>query len=594
MLRVTLQSEGEERGLETGHNWISYGLPPMEMLLRPCGFDLQASSDNDCAVAYNYQYFLPPPPAPASTELKLEDLLGGDSGAHCSETLTVDGHDTSSVSTVLIQDLRAVDDSSSAPSTGLENTLGPPPQPPAAGHRTSVYRGVTRLGCRSCKLVRVCYYVAVVACNGLKQRQVMDKGIIDGKCCRYRHGGGYDREEKAARAYDLAALKYWGPTATTNFPVSCYSREIEEMKCMTKQEFIASIRRKSSGFSRGASIYRGVTRQEIQFFENIIRFSLMHHQHGRWQARIGRVAGNKDLYLGTFATEEEAAEAYDVAAIKFRGANAVTNFELSRYDVEAIANTELPIGASAKRIKQSLQSDQDQLPLDKSDKGQHLNFIDMPRSEYKPGPFDALLLQFFRKKMVQEVGWDSEKPGYVGLIEVANHLMIKGKTISETERSAVRVLVSLFPPLLLDLFKMLIAPINGGKVASMMLARATAMLCQWLMGPCSVNSVDLADGSSCSSGVFVERCKYLEESKCLGVCVNTCKLPTQTFFRDYMGVPLYMEPNFSDYSCQFNFGVPPPPPASDKALQEPCLGICPNASRRRELSGREIEQCPKV
>lgn len=27
--------------------------------------------------------------------------------------------------------------------------------------------------------------------------------------------------------------------------------------------------------------------------------------------------------------------------------------------------------------------------------------IDMPKSEYKPGPFDALLLQFFRKKMVQ-------------------------------------------------------------------------------------------------------------------------------------------------------------------------------------------------
>jgi len=29
--------------------------------------------------------------------------------------------------------------------------------------------------------------------------------------------------------------------------------------------------------------------------------------------------------------------------------------------------------------------------------------------------------------------------------------------------------------------------------------------------------------------VFVEKCKYLEESKCLGICINTCKLPTQVY-----------------------------------------------------------------
>jgi len=35
--------------------------------------------------------------------------------------------------------------------------------------------------------------------------------------------GGYDKEEKAARSYDLAALKYWGTSTTTNFPVSLFS-----------------------------------------------------------------------------------------------------------------------------------------------------------------------------------------------------------------------------------------------------------------------------------------------------------------------------------------------------------------------------------
>lgn len=31
--------------------------------------------------------------------------------------------------------------------------------------------------------------------------------------------GAYDDEEAAAHAYDLAALKYWGPETILNFPV---------------------------------------------------------------------------------------------------------------------------------------------------------------------------------------------------------------------------------------------------------------------------------------------------------------------------------------------------------------------------------------
>ncbi|GAV83066.1 DUF4033 domain-containing protein [Cephalotus follicularis] len=217
------------------------------------------------------------------------------------------------------------------------------------------------------------------------------------------------------------------------------------------------------------------------------------------------------------------------------------------------------------------------------------------RTKYKPGIFDDLFLNLFRAKMVKEVGWDSEKPGYEGLIQVANRLMITAKTNTDTKDAAVRILRSLFPLLLLRLYKILIAPLGGGKVAAMMVARVTAITCQWLMGTCTVNAVDLPDGTSCSGGVFVEKCKYLEESKCVGICINTCKLPTQTFFKDYMGVPLLMEPNFRDYSCQFKFGVFPPLPGEDNSLKEPCLEICPTATRVNKVRKNvDVVKCPKA
>ncbi|XP_009615687.1 AP2-like ethylene-responsive transcription factor At1g16060 [Nicotiana tomentosiformis] len=168
--------------------------------------------------------------------------------------------------------------------------------------RSSIYRGVTRH-----------------RWTGRYEAHLWDKNCwneTQNKKGRQVYLGAYDDEAAAAHAYDLAALKYWGQDTILNFPVSTYEKELKEMEAQSKEEYIGSLRRKSSGFSRGVSKYRGVAR---------------HHHNGRWEARIGRVFGNKYLYLGTYATQEEAATAYDMAAIEYRGLNAVTNFDLSRY-----------------------------------------------------------------------------------------------------------------------------------------------------------------------------------------------------------------------------------------------------------------------
>ncbi|KAL1548842.1 AP2-like ethylene-responsive transcription factor AIL5 [Salvia divinorum] len=288
---------------------------------------------------------------------KLEDFLGSSGGAAVAQFDSgismpeMEMYDDSELKTIAASFLRGFSAEQTDNNPQKQSAAAPPSDPPAKkavetfGQRTSIFRGVTRHRWTG-------RYEAHLWDNSCRREGQSRKG----------RQGGYDKEEKAARAYDLAALKYWGPTTTTNFPVSGYEREMEEMKHMTRQEFVASLRRSSSGFSRGASIYRGVTR---------------HHQHGRWQARIGRVAGNKDLYLGTFSTQEEAAEAYDIAAIKFRGLNAVTNFDMSRYDVRSIASSNLPIGGANSKPKTTTESTPENKivqGLSSEDKSKELSF----------------------------------------------------------------------------------------------------------------------------------------------------------------------------------------------------------------------------
>lgn len=111
--------------------------------------------------------------------------------------------------------------------------------------------------------------------------------------------GAFSTQEEAARAYDAAAYEAWGSDCFFNFPDDVGK---SPPKGRTKEQAMR--------LRKPAGQYKGV---------------IFDVRRGKWQPKI-RING-RALYPGTFSTPEEAAMAYDRAAIEAWGVgNCYLNF----------------------------------------------------------------------------------------------------------------------------------------------------------------------------------------------------------------------------------------------------------------------------
>ena len=141
--------------------------------------------------------------------------------------------------------------------------------------------------------------------------------------------------------------------------------------------------------------------------------------------------------------------------------------------------------------------------------------------------------------------------------------------------------MSLFPSWLPKQFSILFAR-PFPQFSSRMNAWATWVAGTWLMGECEINDIEIDGTTYKDQGLLVKRCRFLEESGCASICVNSCKIPTQNFFLEDMGLPLTMTPDYETHECQFSFGKLPDEQDEFDSKNTPCLSRCPTAGSMRK------------
>lgn len=203
--------------------------------------------------------------------------------------------------------------------------------------------------------------------------------------------------------------------------------------------------------------------------------------------------------------------------------------------------------------------------------------------------FEKLLFRRFADSVAVELdGRASSEPitSYSELMRMINRMTFT-RPLSKVNEQGKNMLVRLFPSWLLPAYKVMFSG-PFPQFSAWMNSWVTLWTTQWLMGKSTLYDLELIGGTvGKDQGLLVDKCRFLEETGCVRTCLNACKVPTQRFFLEEMGLPVTLRPNMTDLSCRFEFGIMPVPLDQDDISRSPCLAMC---TQREKHSEREQEK----
>mmetsp|Transcript_3275 Transcript_3275/g.4514 ORF Transcript_3275/g.4514 Transcript_3275/m.4514 type:complete len:420 (+) Transcript_3275:60-1319(+) len=238
----------------------------------------------------------------------------------------------------------------------------------------------------------------------------------------------------------------------------------------------------------------------------------------------------------------------------------------------------------------------------------------LPVATFEESLLDKLLLPLFRSLVQKEINWKSPTKGIRGLLEEGRYYKLseEGQVNDSFNqhrfvKTVVRTLLTPFLPPFFRIFMSGIVPSTArgdpawlvsltestvsnlpllteeekaswlaGKqfgpifYAPFLTSLFTPPFLSFLVGPSHMNR--RKDGKF--GGIVVEKCKFLQESNCKGLCLHQCKIPVQEFFQDELGLPLTVTPNFVTQECQWSWGEAPLPHSLDENFPRGCISGC--------------------